>query len=196
MPSSHFLQINEIVQLIYLLKPSTVLDVGVGFGKYGLLAREYLELWDGRGKYNQWSRRIDGIEVFEGYLTPLHDYLYDHIYIGNALDIIPDLDVTYDLILVIDVLEHFTHDEGVRLLEACQRKGRNFLVSTPKDIGTQEEAFDNPYERHKSQWQMGYFDKFEKYFFVPNLKSYIYLIGEDAPKFTGAVVNHSQDVPR
>jgi len=191
MPSSHLLQINEIVQLIFLSKPESVLDVGVGFGKYGVLAREYLELWDGRGRYNEWKRRIDGIEVFKEYLTPLHDYVYDNIYTGNALDVIPGLDVTYDLILLIDVLEHFTHDEGLKLLEVCQKKSRNFLVSTPKDIGAQEGAFNNPYEAHKFQWQRWHFEEFEKHFYVPNPKSYIYLIGEDAPKFTGAVAKQS-----
>ncbi len=191
MPTSHLLQLNEIVQLIYLSKPRSLLDVGVGFGKYGVLAREYLELWDGRGKYKEWTRRIDGVEIFEEYLTPLHDYIYDNIYLGNALDIIPGLDATYDLILLIDVLEHFTHDEGLMLLEACRDKSRNFLVSTPKDIGMQEDAFDNPHEAHKFQWQKQHFEKYEKYFYVPNLKSYIYLIGEDAPKFTGAVAKQS-----
>jgi len=189
MPSSHLLQLNEIVQLIYFSKPKSVLDVGVGFGKYGFLAREYLELWDGRGKYGEWTRRIDGIEIFDEYLTPAHEYIYDNIYIGNALDIIPNLDFTYDLILLVDILEHFTHDEGARLLAACQIKGRNFLVSTPKDIGTQEGAFNNPFEAHKSQWQKQHFEEFKKRFYVPNLKSHIYFIGEDAPRFTGAAAN-------
>lgn len=188
MPSSHLLQLNEIMQLIFLSKPQSLLDIGVGFGKFGVLAREYLELWDGRGKYGDWQRRIDGIEVFEEYLTPLHDFIYDNIYIGNALDILPKLDTRYDLILLIDVLEHFPYEDGVRLLEACQAKGRNFLVSTPKDIGAQEDAFDNPCEAHKSQWERHHFDRFDKYFYVPNTKSHICFIGEDAPRFNGATV--------
>jgi hypothetical protein len=188
MPSSQFLQLNEIVQLICLSRPNSLLDVGVGFGKYGVLAREYLELWDGRGKYEDWTHRIDGIEIFEQYLTPLHDYIYDNMYIDNALDVIPRLDCTYDLILLIDVLEHFTYKEGVRILDACQQKGRNLLVSTPKNIGGQQHAFDNPYEAHKFQWQPWHFEKFDRYLCVPNIKSLIYFIGDDAAKFTGAVV--------
>ncbi len=192
MPSSHLLQINEITQLIFLSKPQSLLDIGVGFGKYGVLAREYLELWDGRGVYGDWTRRIDGIEIYEDYLSPLHEYVYDHIYVGDALDIVPALDFNYDLILLIDVLEHFSYEEGTRLLDACRRKGRNFLVSTPKDVGEQQGAFNNPHEAHKSQWQPGDFEQFEKYFHLPNLKSHIYLVGEDAPRFTGAVVKPPQ----
>jgi hypothetical protein len=188
MPSSHLLQLNEIMQLIFFSKPNSLLDVGVGFGKYGVLSREYLELWDGRGKYGEWTKRIDGIEIFEKYLTPLHDYVYDHIYIGNALDIVPTLDFRYDLILLIDVLEHFSYDEGVKLLGACFQKSRNVLLSTPKEVSSQEDAFGNPYETHRSQWQPRHFEKFDKYFYVPNLKSFIYFIGKDATKFTGATV--------
>ena len=108
MPTSHLHQINEIVELIVLTNPQTVLDVGVGFGKYGALAREYLELRDGRNQYHDWQRRIDGIEVFPDYLTPLHDYIYDTVHVGNATEIMPALNLRYDLVLLIDVLEHFT----------------------------------------------------------------------------------------
>ena len=64
-PSSDFNQIGPIVELIVLANPQSVLDVGCGFGKYGVLAREYLELWDGRQRYGDWTRRIDAIEAFE-----------------------------------------------------------------------------------------------------------------------------------
>jgi len=116
--------------------------------------------------------------------------VYDHIYIGNALDVVPTLEYRYDLILLIDVIEHFTLEEGKRLLAACLQKGKNVLVSTPKDIGSQGHAFDNPYETHKSQWQPHHFEQFGRCFSVPNLKSYIAFIGEDAVKFTGAPAPH------
>jgi hypothetical protein len=172
------------MQLIFGCRPKSVLDIGVGFGKFGVLAREYLELWDGRNKYDDWSHRIDGIEAFKEYLTPLHEYIYDNVYTGNALSILPQLDFTYDLILLIDVLEHFTYDDGQLLLELCQQKGRNFIVSTPLDIGVQADVFDNPFETHRFQWQPWHFERFEKYVHVQNPKSHIYLIGEAAQQFS------------
>ncbi|MBA7570185.1 hypothetical protein ES708_11933 [subsurface metagenome] len=33
MPSSHWYQLNEIMELIILTQPKSILDVGVGFGK-------------------------------------------------------------------------------------------------------------------------------------------------------------------
>jgi hypothetical protein len=89
MPTSSYLQLNEITQLIYQTRPHSVLDIGVGFGKYGVLAREYLEFWGAAADYEKWTRRIDGIEVFDKYLTPLHKYVYDNIYTGDAREILP-----------------------------------------------------------------------------------------------------------
>ncbi|MCK4786738.1 MAG: hypothetical protein KAV87_23470, partial [Desulfobacteraceae bacterium] len=85
MPSSHWYQLNEIMELIILTQPKSILDVGVGFGKYGFLSREYLELFDGREKFDDWKRTIDGIEIFKDYITSLNKMIYDKIYIGNAL---------------------------------------------------------------------------------------------------------------
>lgn len=183
MPTSHYFQLNEIVQLLHLTMAKSVLDVGVGFGKYGVLAREYLELHSERQEYDKWITRIDGIEVFDAYLTPLHDYIYDNIFVGEAIELLPTLETRYDLILLIDVLEHFTRADGSTLLEACHQRGRNVIVSTPVVATTQQAAFGNPYEAHKSQWERSDFEQGENWFRIPNHKSHIYLLGELAPKF-------------
>jgi hypothetical protein len=160
-----------------------VLDVGVGFGKFGVLAREYLELWDGRKQYGDWQRRVDGIEVFESYLTPLHDYIYDRVFVGDALEIMPGMaDRAYDLVLLIDVLEHFDEGGGVRLITESLRIGRNVLVSTPLDIGRQDAAFDNVYETHRFQWTPRLLEGYGPHFFVPNVRSTIWFCGEDAKR--------------
>ncbi|HII30270.1 TPA: glycosyltransferase family 1 protein, partial [Candidatus Woesearchaeota archaeon] len=86
MPSSSHYQISKIMNLVVKLNPSSILDVGVGFGKYGVLCREYLELGDGREEYDKFLRRIDGIEAFKNYITPLHRFIYDHIYIGDGVN--------------------------------------------------------------------------------------------------------------
>ena len=95
MPITYSSQINEIVQLVILTDPKKLLDVGVGFGKYGFLSREYLELWDGRRKYDDWKRRIDGIEAFKEYITPVHNFIYEKMFIGNAMDILPTIEEKY-----------------------------------------------------------------------------------------------------
>ena len=52
MPSSQYYHISKIMEMIISLNPKSVLDIGSGFGKFGVLCREYLELWDGRQKYD------------------------------------------------------------------------------------------------------------------------------------------------
>ena len=182
MPTSNPYQINDILELIILTSPKSLLDIGVGFGKYGFLAREYLELYDGREKYGDWQRRIDGIEAFGNYITPLQRQIYSNIFSGNASDIVPELKNNYDLILMIDVLEHFSLEEGTKLLKECLKHGRNLAVSTPWDIGVQGDHFGNPYETHRFQWEKKHFDAFPKKFFVHNDRSLICYIGEDAPR--------------
>lgn len=180
MPTSHYLQINEIMQLIVDTNPEKLLDIGVGFGKYGFLAREYLELWDGREKYHDWQRRIDGIEAFPNYITPVHEFIYDNIYVGNAIDILPTLKEKYDLILLIDVFEHFAYEEGMLLLQECLQRGRNILISVPKHIGSQGDTFGNVYETHKFQWREKHFKTMADKFVIQNISgSLVVYIGEN-----------------
>src|SRR3990172_689042 len=99
MPTSHHHQISKIIEVIISVKPDSVLDIGIGFGKYGVLLREYLELWNNEGhQYNHFTKRIDGIEAFKHYITPIHEYVYDNILIGDALELIDRIEPRYDLV--------------------------------------------------------------------------------------------------
>ncbi|HIE06126.1 MAG TPA: hypothetical protein EYP58_04925 [bacterium (Candidatus Stahlbacteria)] len=182
MPSSNFYQLNEILELIFLTKPETTLDVGVGFGKYGLLAREYLELWDGREKYRDRQRKIDGIEVFTEFLTPLHDYIYDKIFVGDALEILSSLKNNYDLVLLIHILEHFSYEKGIKLIEQSIEHSRNLIISVPKTFSAQKDSFGNPYEVHKFHWKEKHFNCFANKFFIRNPYNIICYVGEDVLK--------------
>lgn len=182
MPSSHYFQLNEIVDLISLTDPGKLLDVGVGFGKYGFLAREYLELWSEGREYLKWQRQIDGIEAFEPYVTSVHKFIYNNIFIGNALDILPGLKDKYDLILIIDVFEHFNYKDGLKLLGECRKKGRNILISVPINMSAQEAVYGNEYETHKYGWKKADFNAITDKFFLSNSKSTICFIGEDSSR--------------
>lgn len=151
MPTSHPFQLNEIASLTTFIKPERVLEIGIGFGKYGLIIREYLEIWGDGGEYQEWLRQIDGIEIFENYILDHHRKIYDNVYLGNALDILHDLQ-SYDLIILIDVLEHLNEEDAKLLLSMCLAKSKYIIISTPKDIGTQGVGYENIYETHLSQW--------------------------------------------
>lgn len=180
MPTSHPFQLNEITHLVTLLKPKRVLEIGIGFGKYGMLLREYLEIWGEGDDYAKWTRTIDGIEIFEPYILPHHRSIYDQIFIGNAIDILPEID-NYDLILLIDVLEHFEMEDAKRLLALCKTKSEHIIISSPKDIGTQGAGYNNEFEAHRSQWTSISLKKEldSQLLFIPNRYSIIALY---APK--------------
>jgi len=130
MPSSQHYHISKIMDNIIALKPKSILDIGTGFGKYGALCREYLELWDGRQKY-EFTRRIDGVEVFGKYITPLHKFVYNNIFSEDIIELIDRLDFKYELVLLIDVLEHFNKDQG----GSGQVVARNNIIKIYRHFG-------------------------------------------------------------
>ncbi|PWU79729.1 MAG: hypothetical protein DLM72_15810 [Candidatus Nitrosopolaris wilkensis] len=166
------------MDLIMALKPKSVLDIGAGYGKYGVLCREYLELWDGRQNYYERLRRIDGVEVFENYITPLHKYVYDHIYIGDIIKLVSQIDFKYDLVLLIDVLEHFSKLEGESLMTKLLEKNIGILISTPRKPTVQKEAFGNVYESHRSRWRKQELARFGNSYFINDPVSFIGYISQ------------------
>lgn len=151
MPTSDPVALSPVCQRIIGLKPLSVLDIGFGFGKWGILAREYAGIWCRRDDGPS-PVRVDGIEVFPDYITPLQRLIYDNIYIGNALDIIPKLEMSYDLALMVDVLEHFSVEDGKRVLGLIQACSAHALIITPRYFGHQGAAFGNENEKHISHW--------------------------------------------
>lgn len=153
MGTSNWKNISYNIGLVRKINPKTILDVGIGFGRWGILFREFLEVWDS-GIYNgRWERIIDGVEIYSGYIKDYHKYFYNSIYIMDALDFLRNLDKQYDLINFGDIIEHFEKKEGEELIELALEKSRFVLITVP--IGKhwpQEGTLQNPYEEHKSIW--------------------------------------------
>jgi 2-polyprenyl-3-methyl-5-hydroxy-6-metoxy-1,4-benzoquinol methylase len=179
MPSSQHYHISKIMDLIILVNPMSILDVGTGFGKYGVLCREYLELWDGRHSYSQFLRRIDGVEVFEEYITPLHKFVYNNIYVSDIINILDNIESRYDLVLLIDVLEHFEKRQGETVLRKILSKNGGALISTPKNPSSQKDAFNNVYETHRSKWAKRDLQSIAPSLFVDDKVSHIVYLGND-----------------
>ena len=182
MPSSQYYHISKILSLIVYLKPASVLDIGVGFGKYGVLCREYLELWDGRGNYSDFLRRIDGVEAFKGYITPLHKFVYNRIYDKDIMDVLDQIDFRYDLVLILDVLEHLDKEQGKLLITSVLQKNNGVIISTPKKVSNQKDVFDNKYEIHKSQWTKEELSLYGASFFLSDPVSHIGYLSLDKRK--------------
>lgn len=173
MGSSHHLQISKIVNIFLLTKPHNLLDIGTGFGKYGFLAREYLDPLHENGTV------IDAIEGYGDYISPVHRHVYDSIKIGDAHELINQTDKTYDLVILVDVLEHFTPEDGQRLLNKVLSNHRAMIISTPKYVGVQTDEH-NDLQAHQSQWSKADFQKLGNCFFIADPISHIVYISKDA----------------
>jgi hypothetical protein len=166
MPSSRPNTIPTVIHVLRQLKPRSILDVGVGFGKWGHLFREYTDILEAerdpaRYERRHWQVRIDGIEGFADYLTEMHRYLYNELHVGDARELLPTLG-NYDLIFLGDIIEHLDKADGRRLLRlALERANKAVMVSTPKHETGQGALCANDLERHRSLWSARDFRKFE-----------------------------------
>lgn len=162
MPFSQSSQISSIMGYIENEKPKSVLDVGVGMGQYGFLMRtnlEHFNLYELNGAVarkrdkSEWLITIDGIEGYPDYFTPVHEYSYNTLFEGDALDILPTMqDDTYDLVIAIDILEHLDKEQGFTFLKLMRLKcSGSVIVSTPKDF-IEQHIEANPFENHRSHW--------------------------------------------
>jgi 2-polyprenyl-3-methyl-5-hydroxy-6-metoxy-1,4-benzoquinol methylase len=151
MPTSDFHSINAILALITQLNPNSVLDIGCGFGKYGVLLREYLDVWHQRLVAKQWQVELVGIEAHKGYLNPVHDFVYSKVHCGEAQQVLPKLG-QFDVVLIADVIEHLEKDEASELVQECLRHSPVVIISTPVAFYPQGEVLENPYEVHRNRW--------------------------------------------
>ncbi|MBI2372699.1 MAG: hypothetical protein HYV07_01740 [Deltaproteobacteria bacterium] len=157
MPSSRPDHIPLILDLVRQLRPSSILDIGTGFGKWGMLFREYSDIilsenHPVRYRREGWRVRIDGVEGFEAYLTPVHRYVYDEVFVGDMRKVVPELG-RYDLIFLGDVIEHVDKRDGLRLLADCLgRANQAVIVSTPARETHQAAVCHNALEIHRSLW--------------------------------------------
>ena len=99
------------------------------------------------------------------------------------------LDYRYDLVLLIDVLEHFSKEEGVWLLNNLLSNNKGILISTPKKPTAQKDVFENIFETHKSLWKKEELISFGKYYFNPDNISYIIYITKDQPLLDNLHIN-------
>jgi hypothetical protein len=166
MPTSDNVSVPYVSMILRSLAPASALDVGIGMGKFGFLYREAIE-WDrimSEGvrciPKERWRHRLDGIEICSDYITPVQQYLYDHIFVGSAEDLMDHMS-EYDLVHFGDVIEHFCKEAADRVLDAAFAKSRlGVLVVTPVGEFEQTGVYGNPHEEHRSVWEPSDFDRF------------------------------------
>lgn len=158
MASSFLGQIPIILYILTKVSPKKVLDIGKGFGKYGFLIHEYLGI-DNQKKIipNLQLRKqskviIDAVEIDLDLILPHLSHFYNKVIFGNILNIYSELD-KYDLILMIDIIEHIEKEPALIMLKEFLKKGSDILIATPRNFFKQC-LYESEYEKHVSHWSI------------------------------------------
>jgi 2-polyprenyl-3-methyl-5-hydroxy-6-metoxy-1,4-benzoquinol methylase len=136
MPTSRPFYLVNLANMVLALNPKSILDIGVGFGKNGMICREYADVWRQRYTPDKWNVQIDGIEVCEDYISAHHNHIYNTIHVGDALKILPTLE-PYDFIVATDVIEHFEKPQAIEMMRLIAKKSKHFLITIPINVGRQ-----------------------------------------------------------
>jgi hypothetical protein len=156
MPISDMAAVPAIVAEVYRLQPARMIELGIGFGKFGVLCREVLDAMYGRCNPDQWERKIHGVEGFAGYENPAWG-CYDEWEIRDFTDPSP---AGWPLVLMVDSLEHLAPARGSYFLSDLVRQNSHVIVSVPLGRMDQGATFGNEYECHRTTFQGREFDQF------------------------------------
>lgn len=150
MPVSHVTNIQPIITEIVAKNPLKIIELGIGMGFYGALMRNYLDGVSGRVRPDEWVRTIIGVEAYSPYNNPLWK-MYDEVVSADFREYYQKIE-GWDLVLVVDSLEHCEKLIALEMLDSLVKKNRRVIVSVPLGNCPQDECFGNMYEKHRSTW--------------------------------------------
>ncbi len=159
MPISDYRHIPQVLDEVYALQPETVLELGIGFGKWGVLLREVLDAMYGRCQPDQWQRKIDGYEIWADYGNPCWG-AYDSV---RCRDFTTDEQWRFErkeLVMMMDSLEHLTPEVGRPFLRALVENNKHVIISVPNGYMPQDGSpYGNSYENHR--WTFNGLEEFQ-----------------------------------
>lgn len=177
--------ITQILKEVVIQNPSRILDVGFGFGKYGLLCRE--AIMSDRAEKKDLTPADDiyimGLEMADYFFT----LKWATAPYNEVKKIEKDETITtsqkFDLALMIDVTEHHVEEESKRQIKNILEVSDKVLISTPKNTCMYREHYygvDCP--RHEMQWTQEMFESFAKELgrdikWIPSDVSWVCVIG-------------------
>ena len=155
MPIGSSAAVGKMAHQLMLHSPKRVLDLGIGFGMYGAVVRQWLDLG-----VKPWKTHLTGVEAWASYRNPVWD-LYDVIFVETIEHFIDRCADQFDCVIMGDVIEHMEKPLAFGLLSALQNRvavGGHLFVITPATFVAQEAVHGNDWERHRSAWQPSDFE--------------------------------------
>lgn len=161
MGTSNWQNIPFCVEALMKIAPRYVLDIGVGYGRWGMITREFCDVWYGRVTQKEWAVYVAGIEGYKDNIARYHADFYNDIHIGDARKLIYTLEKPWNVIIFGDVLEHFERQTAEEILTWSLEHSDYALINIP--LGAewpQTDLYSNPYEKHLSAWNEADFERF------------------------------------
>ena len=100
MPIGSYALVPHVAHALCQRQPRRVLDLGIGFGIYGAVVRQWLDQ-----AMRPWRTHLVGVEAFASYGNPLWD-LYSLIVIAPVQEFLAREHEPFDFIMFFDVIEH------------------------------------------------------------------------------------------
>jgi hypothetical protein len=101
--------------------------------------------------------KIDAVEVDEDLMLPHLLQFYNEVFFADIFSIYKRLN-HYDLILMVDVIEHLEKEKAIALLKYFVSKDSKIIVATPVDFFNQD-LYKSEFEHHISHWTFNDFKK-------------------------------------
>jgi len=100
-------QIPFCIEAMVDVSPVKVLDVGIGFGRWGMLVREFCEA--PLAGNNDANRRVYlvGVETLRKEIANHASFFYDQVHIGDGVEIIEGMTDRWDLVIFDQPLQHW-----------------------------------------------------------------------------------------
>jgi len=94
-----------------------------------------------------------GVDIFESYLEKSKKKKIHNQYIKADIRKVEFKPKSFDAVVVLDVLEHLSKEDGYKLIEKMERWTRKkVIIFTPNGYVWQNDYDKNPFQRHKCGW--------------------------------------------
>lgn len=100
---------NEILHLLPIDKSIRILDIGCGTGSFIAACKD------------AGYKNVEGIDISEEMVKIAGELGISEARCGDLNQYLSDKNVSYDLISGMDIIEHFTKDELINLIERCKK---------------------------------------------------------------------------
>ena len=101
-----------------------------------------------------------GVDMFKQYLYESKRKGLHTQYILCDVSKLELKEKSFDAVVAFELIEHLTKEEGYELIQNMERWARKkVIISTPKGYVHQDAYHNNPFQQHKSGWDIGELEK-------------------------------------